>query len=230
MTPDDYAKTADALPDQWIEDIYQREAEVPWILEQLRDARTVCDLGFGSGIVLRALLDAGKSVALVEGAAEFCERARAMQPECAVHHTLFEDYWPVHRFDCVVASHIFEHVADPVALMKRITKWSDRMLVVVPNANSYHRQLAVEMGLMPTVDTITQRDIAVGHPRVYTPRMLSAHLTESGWGCTATQGLYFKPLPNSMLANLPRDLIAAMTRCRVPFKDCANMAVVCEQA
>ena len=47
---------------------------------------------------------------------------------------MFEDYTPPERFDCVIASFILEHVADPVALLKRIHGWTYRLIVVVGNA------------------------------------------------------------------------------------------------
>ena len=40
-------------------------------------------------------------------------------------------------------------------------------MVLVPNRNSLHRQFALGMGLISNLDELSDRDLQVGHQRVY---------------------------------------------------------------
>lgn len=220
LAPDGYA--ALELPDQWIEDIMQKH-EAAWIVDKLRGANTVLELGHGSGIVAAALRDAGKRVTVVEGAADFIGRT----PGVEYIHTLFEDFEPIVKYDCVVASFVLEHVADPVSLLTRISSWSKRLITVVGNANSWHRQVAVEMGLQPALNTLSARDHAVGHHLVYDYTLLDRHLALSGWMVSEKKGLMLKPLNNALMVNLPREVIEGFCRVEVPFKQAANIGCYC---
>src|SRR5690349_5990001 len=114
LSPDDYAGLK--LPDQWIEDLMQ-EREVALLLERLKDCSSVIELGWGSGIVAKALKAAGKDVVVVEGSAENCAKAR--EAGITAYHALFENFMTGVQADAVIASFVLEHVEDPVALLKR---------------------------------------------------------------------------------------------------------------
>ena len=121
-----------AVPDKHIEDLCQRYCG-DWIGRALGPARRVLELGYGEGVITRMLIDAGRHVTLVEGSGllheafvkEFGGRATAV-------HALFEEYSPAAPFDAVIASHVLEHVDDPVALLRRMRDWlaPDGRLVV----------------------------------------------------------------------------------------------------
>ena len=224
VTPDEYA--ALNLPDQWIEDMMQ-EVEARWIVDNLFGYQHILELGYGGGIVTKAMLDAGKNVTVIDGASEFCGRAH--KAGAYPVHAMFEEaVTPRPRYDCVIASFVLEHVQDPVALLKRCREWSDRLIVVIGNANSYHRQLAVQMGFQPDLNTLSTRDHAVGHLRVYDYVDLLAEAEEAGWDWREKQGIMFKPLPNSMLAKLPADVVKAMCEVPVYHDVAANIGVVFE--
>jgi SAM-dependent methyltransferase len=71
------------------------------------------------------------------------------------------------QFDAVSFYGVLEHVDDPAAL---IHEYSDakKMIFTVPNANSFHRELGVELGMIALSTSLDTQDIAVGHKRVYT--------------------------------------------------------------
>ena len=225
LSPDSYA--ALALPDQFIEDVIQ-ETEARWLVEQTRDAPRILDLGWGSGIVAKALHAAGRDVMCVEGSKAACKEAR--DAGIPVIHSLFENFKAADDFDCVVASFVLEHVADPVALLKRCREWAPRLIVVVGNANSYHRRLAVAMGLQPRTDTLSARDHAVGHYCVYDRHTIAEQLAEAGWRWMHHRGIMLKPLPNAMMTHFDERLIRAMCEIEIAPQDAANIGIVCERA
>ncbi len=224
LHPDDYAKLE--LDDQFIENLMQ-ETEARWLIEQTEGFENVIDLGWGSGIVAKALKAAGRSVVVIEGAEASVDEARRCG--IAAVHSLFEDFDPDGAHDCAVASFVLEHIEDPVALLKRMTQWVPRLLVVVGNAQSWHRRLAVKMGIQPELNTLSPRDNAVGHYRVYDFDGIAQDLGQAGWRIKSTRGLMFKPLPNSMMMHFDERLIRAMCEVEIATMDAANMGIVCER-
>lgn len=224
LSPDEYAKLA--LPDQWIEDMMQ-EIEARWLIEQTQGCASVLELGFGSGIVTKALANAGRRVTVVDGSAELIAECSTIPCVVSVR-SMFEDYEPKENFDCVIASFILEHVEDPVALLKRVRGWTEKLIVVIGNAESWHRRIAVQMGLQARLDSLSERDRIVGHHRVYDEAGIVGELVKAGWHPKVPyKGLMFKPLPNSMLAQLDRNLIRAMCEVEVFSTMAANVGIVC---
>lgn len=229
LSPEKYADAALTMSDVWIEDTMQLHAEIPWLLAQTEGMANVIELGWGSGLVARALGEAGKQVRMVEGsraASAEARQYRGIDPA----HSLFEDYTPTFPADCVIASFVLEHVADPVALLKRIRDWSPRLLVVIGNAESWHRRLAVKMQLQPRLDTLSPRDHAVGHYVVLDRHSISALLSEAGWRIKTMKGIMLKVLPNSMMVNFDERLVRAMCEIDVPVDEAANICIECERA
>ena len=225
VTPDEYSRLK--LEDQWIEDCVQ-DVEARWLIEQTKDSPCIIDLGWGSGIVAKALHAAGRDVMCVEGSKAACKEAR--DAGIPVIHSLFENFKAADDFDCVIASFILEHVADPVALLKRCREWAPRLIAVVGNANSYHRRLAVAMGLQPRTYTLSARDHAVGHYCVYDRHTIAAQLSEAGWRIKEMHGIMLKPLPNAMMTHFDERLIRAMCEIEIAPQDAANIGIVCERA
>ena len=221
ISPDAYAELQ--LPDQHLED-WMQETEAEWMIEQTDDCKTVLDMGWGAGIVAKALQAAGRDISVVDGSIIFYSTADAIGIKC--HHSLFEDFNPTERYDCVIASFILEHIADPVGLLKRIRGWTDKLIVVVGNANSYHRQIAVKMGIQEQLDSLSARDVTVGHVRVYDAKTIERDLHDAGWIVTGMRGLGFKPLPNAMLARLRPDIAKTMMQMECAPDVSANIFIV----
>ncbi len=222
LSPDGYA-TLD-LPDQWIEREMQN-VEARWIIEQLRGCKTILELGYGDGVITKALVESGFQVTTVDGSEALASRATF--DGASGIHSLFEDFAPTGKYDCVIASFVLEHVTDPVALLKNCRQWSDKLIVVVGNANSWHRQLAVRMGLQPALDSLSARDEIVGHHMVYSWELLTDHLNQAGWRSCEWKGIQLKVLPNSMMIGWDRELIRAMCEIDVPVSVAANIAGFC---
>ncbi len=220
------------VPDKHIEDLCQEHC-CRWLLASLGQARSVLELGYGDGIVTRALVEDGREVTVVEGAATLIERLKQTWPT-QVHacHALFEAFDPgAARFDAIIASHVLEHVADPVALLERLRNWlapGGRLLVVVPNRESLHRRLAVIMGLQPALDSLSARDGVVGHRRVYSLATLRHDIEEAGYTERSSRGFFLKPLANSMMLDYSPQLLSAMNEIsgELPVELLANIGMI----
>lgn len=221
--------------DMFIENMGQ-EYEWPWISSFVSTGDRVLDLGYGDGVSLRNLasdLETKKlSVTLVEGAPTLVKEATQNAPiEFEIVHSFFEEFERVSEFDVVLASHVLEHVDNPVELLlslSRSMKPEGRLIGVVPNAQSIHRELAVIMGLQEKLDTLSPRDLIVGHQRVYTLEALERDLNDAGLRLLKLRGFFLKPFSNSQLLAFDVSVINALNAIaeRLPPTICANLGFV----
>jgi trans-aconitate methyltransferase len=217
------------MPDMFIEHQCQEHC-CDWLAANLSPHDHVLELGVGDGITLRRLSPLPAAYVVLEGARSLAEQAAQRHPGVEVVHQLFEDYEPARPFTKVLALHVLEHVDDPVALLGRMRGWlapEGELLVVVPNAESIHRRLAVTMGLQPVLDTLSPRDLAVGHQRVYSLDTLRVDLAAGGYEVLEERGFFLKVVPNGMMLQWPPALIDALNSvgADLPPAMLANLAV-----
>ncbi|HEY2044686.1 MAG TPA: class I SAM-dependent methyltransferase [Jatrophihabitans sp.] len=184
-------------------------------LQALHGAQRVLEMGYGTGMVTAELLSRGVAIEVVEGSPRLAQAAadKHAGTGLVLHTAMFEDFVPAEPYDAVLALHIAEHVADPVTLFRQIRSWlrpGGAVVVMVPNAQSLHRRLAVRMGLQQNLDDLSDRDRLVGHLRVFDFAMLTADLVAAGFTVTEQFGYQLKTVPNSMMLNWPDELIAAL--------------------
>ena len=217
------------VPDKFIEDICQEHC-CEWLAGLVEQHDRVIELGYGEGITLARLASLTRNYTMVEGAASLVALLREKHPTVKVEHALFEEHVPEEPCDKLLALHVLEHVDDPVALARHLRTWlqpNGEMVVVVPNRESLHRQLALAMGLQPTLDALSARDHLVGHQRVYDFFTLEQHLREAGFEPFERRGFFLKTLPNGMMLDYSPALIRAMNTVgdSLPANLMANIAV-----
>ncbi len=202
------------IDDVNIEELGQRRA-IGRTVRALGGARRVLEMGYGTGLVTAELLERDVPIEVLEGSPKLCAVARERHGArgLVVHEALFEQFAPASPYDAVLAMHIAEHVDDPVALFATVAGWLEpggSIIVVVPNAQSLHRRLAVRMGLQEKLDDLSPRDHLVGHRRVYDFDGLAGDLARAGFSVQEQFGYQLKTVPNSMMADWPQDLLAAL--------------------
>lgn len=219
----------EVVPDKFIEDLCQEHC-CNWLTSLISPSDRVLEMGYGEGITVEQLADKAAHYTLVEGAPSLVRLARMRHPNVEVVESMFENYYPTHSFDKLLALHVFEHVDDPVELGRHLRSWlkSDgEIIVVVPNRASLHRRLALLMGLMPDLDTLSSRDQLVGHQRVYDITGLEYDLYQAGFEPFERRGFFLKTLPNSMMLSHSSELIKALNQLgdQLPVELTANLAV-----
>jgi 2-polyprenyl-3-methyl-5-hydroxy-6-metoxy-1,4-benzoquinol methylase len=161
------------------------------------------ELGPAEGLMTERLVQDFDSVVLVDGSERFCAMLRERYPGADVVLALFEEYEPQGTFDAIVLGHVLEHVADPVALLRRVAPWlceGGSIYAAVPNARSLHRQAAVLMGLLETEHTFNEADRHHGHRRLYDPETLRADFLQAGLRIDVFGGYWLKPLSIRQIA------------------------------
>ena len=215
MKPEDLDKIADEyhlnvnVSDKFIEDIAQRHF-CNWLKERFDGSRKCLELGYGEGITAKELSSHFSNYTIVEGSEKLVELAKQECPEAKLDKGLFEEYAPAEKFDLILALHVLEHVDNPAEILGQIKKWLNdegSLVVLVPNRNSMHRQFALGMGLISKLDELSDRDLQVGHQRVYDLADLKQDLVNEEFVVVDEAGFFLKALPNSMMIDFNSKLI-----------------------
>ena len=206
---------------------YTEQWQAPWCTGE-----QALQLGLGNGRLARRLAHRFGRLTVVEGSAALAAAFTDPPANCRVVSALFEDFAPERPVDRILGNHILEHVADPVAVLRRTRGWlapGGRALFTVPNAGSLHRRIGVELGLLQQPGELNEQDLRLGHRRVYTAGAFRADLEAAGYGVEELRGYLLKVVSNAQMKGWPRDLLDAMYRVSLtlPTEYCANLAAVC---
>lgn len=222
------------FPDMHIERICQ-EYEIDWLMDNIgRSGQKVLDLGYGDGVNFESLAR-HSSLTLVEGSEELAKKARLQSAKLGltvdIHCCLFEEFEAARNFDVIVASHVLEHVDQPVELLAhlgQLLKPGGTLIGLVPNAESLHRRLGLAMGLSKQLDDLSERDYLVGHKRVYDMVMLKSDLKQGGFVITNHRGFFAKLLANHQMLHLEEKVLLGLLKMSddMPTELCANLGFV----
>lgn len=98
------------------------------------------EIGCGAGDYIAMMKTFGWDVEGVETDPVACQCAREVNALTVHEGTLFSAAYEDNSFDAIVMNHVFEHVHEPVALLKechRIVKPNGHVVVVTPNIESW---------------------------------------------------------------------------------------------
>lgn len=188
------------------------------------------ELGPSSGYMTRFLVNDFERVVAVEGAADLVDKI-ADAPNLEKVCSLFQDFKTDEKFDTIILNHVLEHIADPIPLLKQILQWlapGGMFIVGVPNAKSFHRMVAVKMGLLESIYSLNERDLQLGHERVYDMDLLKAHLSEAGFKISHETGVFLKFLANGQIEKwFSQEMIQAFYELGKDFPElCAEILVI----
>ena len=108
-------------------------------------------------------------------------------------------------YDVVMLSGLLHETSNPATMLATshaLLRPGGHLFVSVPNAKSFHRLLAVEMGLMETATQLSTRNIELGQPTVFHRETLEALVREAGFEAPDYSGYMFKPFSNDQMAQL----------------------------
>ena len=165
--------------------------------EFIKPGGTALELGCADGYETSLISKLVSKLDVIDGSIQFIEDCMLKCPEANFVHDLFENYSSKQKYDYIFASYVLEHVADvsPVLnMIKSHLKPGGLFFTVVPNANSFSRQLAVNMGLIKDLKGLTENDINHGHRRVYDSLSLCRDLKDGGFTIIDRGGILFKLL------------------------------------
>lgn len=179
---------------------------LPWI-----KGPKVLEMGVGDDAWTEKIIKKFGSSNIVDAAEVILKRAkRKYQERINTFTSLFEEFEPSEKYNTIIVSYVLEHVKDPVEILKRAKTWirpNGHLIIIVPHADSYHRRLAVVMGLQKKTEELGTADKKIGHRRVYTMKKMEADITCAGLKVFRKKGLFAKFLPQSLMTGWPDKLI-----------------------
>jgi len=198
------------------------------------------EMGCYTGDVTELIAARYSDVTVIEASEELVAMASArLAARARFVHGTFEAVDVGERYDAIFLIHTLEHLDDPVAVLRRVHGWlSDRgrLFIVVPNANAASRQIAVQMGVVPINDAVTEGERAHGHRRTYRLDTLERDALDAGLRILYRGGVFFKALANYQFDKLmggdviSDEYLEGCYRLGMRYPDlCASIWVACER-
>ncbi len=180
---------------------------------QVLRPKVVLEVGCGPNLVYAHYLRAGGSEiawTIVEPAHVWCASAREKKlPGMRVVEGFIEDSVDAVMAalpkapDLVICAGVLQEVISAQAMLIAIQKIMGKQSVLhinVANAASFHRRLAVCMGLIKTPETFSERNIQAQQHRVYTFETLIADVESAGFSVLRQGGHFVKPFTHAQMA------------------------------
>jgi 2-polyprenyl-3-methyl-5-hydroxy-6-metoxy-1,4-benzoquinol methylase len=209
-------------------------------LDPFLPAGKALEMGCYTGEVTELLADRYADLTAIEAAEEPLAAARARLGRRATFvHGMFETVELPDGYDAIFLIHTLEHVDDPRLVLRRAGSWltdSGRLFIVVPNANAASRQIAVQMGLIPSNDAVTDDERVHGHRKTYRLDTLEREVRDAGLRVVQSGGVFFKPFANYQFDQLmgggviSDEYLEGCYRLGMHYPDlCASIWAVCER-
>ena len=180
-------------------------------------SRRILEVGCGLDLFIDAAIRAGLNFeqwVVIEPASMLAQKARARaatESRLLVIEGFCEDpaigvaLRELGPFDVILLSGVLQDVADPAQLLRVSLAHAvagAHVLVTTPNALSFHRLLAVEMGLLPTPHALSPRNRRFRQEVVFDPDSLRRLLEEGGLRDLRFEGYMFKPFTHGQMARV----------------------------
>jgi 2-polyprenyl-3-methyl-5-hydroxy-6-metoxy-1,4-benzoquinol methylase len=194
----------------------------------------ILELGCADGGVTEHLCKKFKNVIAVDASEDLIANAKKRAPEATYFKSLFEEFDPRDTFDTIIMGHVLEHVIDPILILNRVKEWPNPkgiIIITVPNGESVHRRIGVEMGMLKFNNQMNEDDIKAGHRRVFTLQTLRATIIAAGMNILKEEGVLIKPLSNRQMFEWPDQLFEAYYKLakKLPAEFGGELFVICER-
>jgi SAM-dependent methyltransferase len=195
---------------------------------------SLMEIGPADGHHTKDLLKHFDTVVCVEPSKKYAQMLKKIYGnKIEVIQKFVEDIPHKSKYDTIICSHVLEHMPRPVAALKKIKEFmhdGSNLIIIVPNAYSIHRLVAVQMGMLEHVKELNELDKKLGHFRVYDQNDLVSHLKSAGLQPEILSGVFLKVLSNSQLEKWNTPLLDGFYRVgkQLPLM-CADILVVCKK-
>jgi len=172
---------------------------------QTINATKILDVGCGNGQFTKVLTIENPLLQLVclEPNQKYVSEARKnlTGKNVAVIESSFEDFQTKQTWDLCMFNGVLEHMNNPIEALRKASTFAKYTFVIVPNAQSLHRIIGVELGLIPDIKYLAEADLKVGHKRYYDPSLLFSHFRKANLKIVDAGGICLKPLSNQQMLN-----------------------------
>lgn len=198
----------------------------------------IIQMGYGCGAIVQHIKNKGVHITVLEGDALLCKHATRIHDKdtnVEIIHTRFEEYnIENNTADLILANHILEHVDDSIDIVRKTAEWihdEGTIFFTVPNANSLHRRIGVEMGLLGSVYDLNEQDMKVGHQRVYDTVHFLSDIQAGGYSVREHGGFNLKLVSQKQMREWSNELLEAIYRVSLDCDPeiCSNLYALCQK-
>ncbi len=203
MSSVDYTDTYDPDTDF---DRHYTLATAARIRERVDAGAKLLELGCATGLMTSAIADGTVTVLAIDRSSEYLERAHTRGlPGVRFAIGDLDDLQVSGRFEHVLATNVLHELRDPVAFLSgcRELLAPDGMIhLTLQNPRSIHRLCALELGLIDSLNEISERGARWGTKTLWDAAELVELAAEAGLRTVCREGIMLKPLPNAQMAEL----------------------------
>jgi 2-polyprenyl-3-methyl-5-hydroxy-6-metoxy-1,4-benzoquinol methylase len=180
------------------------------ILSKNLSGKEILEVGCGLGKMTKYLSKYDVGLTVIEGSLDSIVYVKnnINSKKVKFIHTLWEDFKTDKKFSDIVFLRGLEHVQFPEKVLlnlKKYLKKDGKIHISVPNADSFHRDLGVAMGMIKANDELTKSDLSVGHYNVYNFSKLESLFNSVEMKIIKHEGVCFKPFSNSQMQTIISD-------------------------
>lgn len=216
--------------------VWARQKYIETLVRTLRPT-TVMEIGCGFDQLFTRVADVSsiKKWSIVEPAEVFSTAAREKLKDdkrVEVIQGFVEDVITdadSMRVDLCICAGLLHEVARPEQILQ-VAKWSlsngGVLHVGVPNAKSFHRMLAVEMGLISSPFQMSERNKTLSQYRVFDANTLRALVNEAGLHVVGAGGYFIKPFTHTqmekVIENVGEEVLEGLWHMGVKYPELAS--------
>lgn len=209
------------------------------LIRKYGNYKTGLIMGYGDGWMVDYFKDNFSRLSVIEGSKSLSDSAANKYrdyPQVVCYHSYFESFKlsKEDRVDVVLGNHVLEHVDDPVEVLMRSKSWLKETgcaIFGVPNADSLHRRIGVNLKMLKTRYDLNDQDKLVGHQRVYDQELLLRDVVSAGYEIAEVGGFNLKLVSQKQMKDWSQELIRAIFEIsrECPPDICSNLYVVCKK-
>ncbi len=163
--------------------------------------KRILEIGCGSEPLFKYLADEFEHYVVVEPGKIFFDGARELAKgndkiECINDYFSYSENLKNQKFDLIICSSLLHELANPRAMIDDIKAISNKNTVIhinVPNAFSFHRLLAKEMGMIQDVHELSDRSVVLQQNKTYDLESLRELVTDAGFVIVDSGSYFLKP-------------------------------------
>jgi hypothetical protein len=155
-----------------------RDEKIKYLLPHLQEDSKVLDIGGGDGSCWDSI-DYRYTVDLLDFDKDLADKSTYYRNIFISNIDDDDIDSRCSKYDVVCLMGVLEHIEDPVALLQSAGKCASTIFITVPNAESFHRHLGVQLGYIDDIHDLDSQDIEIGHKRVYDKNMIYKNIVDS---------------------------------------------------
>ncbi len=173
-----------------------------------KKARHILEIGCGLKPIYR-YYDDYSTLTIIEPSTLFVEKLRGDQPHSVrwINDELKVDHIQdlAGQFDFIAVSSLLHELDDPEALLRTVAEIAaprTSIHINVPNANSFHRLLAQEMGLIADVFELSERQVRFQQSSTFDIATLTDLVERCGLSIEESGSLFMKPFTHRQMQEM----------------------------